>query len=146
MSRGFRPDPPAESATAPPPGIGWALFSFRGRMGRRSFFWASLLPIITFGLALAGVLAETNPITDEIESGFGIAMAFVLLAVLFIAPWIYAALAVKRLKDMDLPWPLVFVALVPFVALPAYAALCLIDGTDGPNKSGPRRNSRPWDK
>ena len=48
--------------------------------------------------------------------------------------------------DLDQPWLLVFIALVPFVAFLAYLALCLVDGTDGPNKNGPRRNSRPWDK
>lgn len=138
----------SEVRHAPPaPGIGWALFSFRGRMGRRSFFLSSLLPIIAFAIALFGILGETGYSDDgEVETTMGLVFAFGMMAVLFISPWIYAALTVKRLKDLDLPWPLVFVALVPFIALLAYIALCVIDGTPGPNKSGPRRNSRPWDQ
>ncbi|MEN0087052.1 MAG: DUF805 domain-containing protein [Pseudomonadota bacterium] len=131
----------------PAPGIAWALLSFRGRIGRRSFFLGSLLPIIAFAVALFGVLGETNyEEGGEIETTAGLVFAFVMIAVLFLSPWFYAALAVKRLKDLNLAWPLVFIVLVPFVALPAYVALCLIDGTDGPNPNGPRRNSRPWDE
>ncbi|MEM1364572.1 MAG: DUF805 domain-containing protein [Pseudomonadota bacterium] len=134
------------SISPPAPGIVWALLSFRGRMGRRAFFLGSLLPIIGFATSVAAVLSETNPLTNEVETTSGLVFAFLLLGILFSAPWVYAALVVKRLKDLNLAWPLMFLALIPLVALPAFAFLCLVDGTPGPNPNGPRRNSRPWDE
>jgi uncharacterized membrane protein YhaH (DUF805 family) len=129
------------------PGMMWVLFSFRGRLGRRSFFLGSLLPVIGFAIGLFGLLGEVDYASSfSVDTTTGINFVLLMMAALLISPWVYAALAVKRLKDLNLAWPLVFVVLVPFVALPAYIALCLIDGTDGSNPYGPRRNSRPWDK
>ena len=130
----------------PSPGILWALFSFRGRMGRKAFFWGSLLPVLAFVISVAALVDEIGlGEAAEVETTLGLIYSLIMVGTMPLGLFIYAAMGVKRLHDFDLSGFLILLAMVPFIALLAYLALCLIEGTSGPNRFGPRRNSRPDD-
>lgn len=105
------------------------LFSFRGRLRRRDYFFQSImLSILAAGI---GVLA-----------GFMMAMAETLALVLLIVflPALMIILTmpvVKRLHDLDVSGWFFLISFVPFLNMIMGLALLFVKGTTGPNKFGP---------
>lgn len=141
------------------------LFGLRGRMRRLHFF---LLLMSNQALALGAVtvafmIAWAGPrevgLTRETEE---VALGL-LLGLLALTSWIYVAIAVKRLHDLDCSgWHVVWITgaalgvtpmtrelpelpgmLVAFLSLAGVLWLVLARGTPGPNRFGPEPGAVP---
>ena len=71
-----------------------------------------------------------------------VVLALIYLLLFPTTLWIFAALSVKRLHDMGIAGWGALVVLFPAVAFIVFIILCWLNGTDGPNKYGPAKNSR----
>jgi len=112
-----------------------ALFGFKGRMRRRDFwtyvavFWAAYVALIAAG---AAALHAVSPFTPGRSAGICI------LASLPLVVWIYLALHIKRLHDINRPASTVISTLRPILGWICGVSECgLRDGTPGPNAYGP---------
>ncbi len=112
-----------------------ALFGFKGRMRRRDFwiyvavFWTAYIALIAGN---AAVLHAASPFTPGRSAGICI------LASLPLVVWIYLALHIKRLHDINRPALAVISTLRPILGwIWGFAECGLRDGTAGPNAYGP---------
>lgn len=108
----------------------WLLFSGSGRICRRTYllgiaFWMAVLAIPVTTAVNAG---ES---TARAVAGFGIILAL-LPAIASLA-----TLSVKRLHDIGLPSGLVFLLLVPGIAVVVLFGLVVWPSAIGPNRYGP---------
>ncbi len=116
---------------ASPAGMGWLFFSPAGRLGRLAFFLAWL-----FWLAVAGVpVAQIVAHRAEIGTPMVWSVVFILIAAVSVVSLVM--LAIKRLHDLNQPAPLAICLFIPALSIFAFAALCWLPGTPGPNPYGP---------
>ncbi|MFE1663323.1 DUF805 domain-containing protein [Microbacterium sp. P02] len=114
---------------APPvQGMGSAITSvfrhyvdFSGRAGRPEFwYWYLFNAILTIGTILLFVIGILLP--PVIWLGILAYLALALWGLVVFLPTL--ALEVRRLRDAALPWPLIFLAVVPFGSLVLIALWC----------------------
>lgn len=110
--------------------VRWALFSFKGRIARQSFWLGALLIFAIQGLIIARLVA-----TDD-----GAGPSFLWSLVLFfswpLSVWMSLALAIKRLHDMNASPFLAFAVLVPFLSMLLLLALAFMPSYAESNKHG----------
>lgn len=122
--------------------VKWLLFSFKGRIGRKSFLLAALL-LLLIQLAIfayiAGFATETTSGATSINSDSPL-----LMMVLFMLPitwlasaWCLLALAVKRLHDIGLPVALGLLLIIPGIAGLAWIVLAFLPSKQETNEHGP---------
>ncbi|MGG5821960.1 DUF805 domain-containing protein [Falsiroseomonas sp. HW251] len=124
------------------------LFGFRGRIGRTEY---AILSIGAFGVValMVPLLLVASMSGGEYGSGGLTGSGLLIVPIALAGLWIQAALAVRRLHDMDrAAWHLAWMVLVPLPAalLPTLAQLgvssmpwiwlCAAQGTEGPNRFG----------
>ena len=110
--------------------VRWALFSFKGRIARQSFWIGALLIIAVQGLILTRLLA-TN---DGQESS--IMWAITLFFSWPISIWMGLALAVKRLHDINASAFFAVLMFFPFLSTLLLLALAFVPSDREANKHG----------
>jgi uncharacterized membrane protein YhaH (DUF805 family) len=111
--------------------VGWALFGFRGRLGRQPFILGQLFMLSLFAVVIARILAVRNDENQTVVWG----LAF--LALCGVAFWSQVALVIKRLRDIGLPPLLALLLFVPIVNLIFVVILMFIPSTPGSSPQGP---------
>jgi uncharacterized membrane protein YhaH (DUF805 family) len=108
------------------------LFSFKGRIGRKTY-WLSILGIIVFWLLVGALTA----ITGGSGEPSALVMGFiVLLYIPFI--WICIAVPVKRWHDRNKSGWWVLIGFVPIIgAIWSFVENGCLAGDEGPNNYGP---------
>ena len=106
----------------------WFLFSLKGRISRKPFWFFNL--IVFIGAILLGMLTEVSHDINELSKS---QMMFII--------WIFwpsIAVQAKRWHDIDKSALWVFINFIPFVG-PLWALFQngFILGTPGPNRFGP---------
>jgi uncharacterized membrane protein YhaH (DUF805 family) len=113
----------------------WVFFRLSGRVSRAAYFLSSLL----LGMIPAFFFYQVMRYPEGSPGSQGWALCFL---VTFIASlWSHIALSVKRLHDVDRPGIIAVALFVPIVSIIAFIALCLLAGSLGPNRYGPRTNA-----
>jgi uncharacterized membrane protein YhaH (DUF805 family) len=112
----------------------WLFFGFRGRIDRKAFLLGGLaMMVITMFVLYRVSLAE------QLERGLDF-WSTIFAAVIFVSLWCQAALAAKRLHDMNQPGLFAVTMFVPVLNFFAFIALCFMKGTPGANKFGADSN------
>lgn len=121
-------------------GLGWLLFSSRGRIPRRTTWavWAGTCAV-TVGLEVVAMTVAICVFHDRDPPVLVLNVLVGLLIVVFVAIiWITFAVLLKRLHDRDKPVWWLFIILVPYVGiLWVLVELGCLRGTKGPNRYGP---------
>jgi uncharacterized membrane protein YhaH (DUF805 family) len=118
---------------------GQILFSFEGRVGRKTYWMFLIVVLVLFGLigAVAGGSAASATDPDAAAAAAS-KMATLMGVCSLIIIWPSLAIAVKRWHDVDKSGWWVLVGLVPAVGgLIALVFNGFIAGTPGPNQYGP---------
>lgn len=118
--------------------VRWALFSFKGRIARQSFWLGALFIIAVQGIILARLIA-TNETSDP-PIFWGLVMFFSWP----ISIWVGLALAVKRLHDINASPFFAVLIFFPFLSTLLLLALAFVPSYRESNKHGappfPRKN------
>jgi uncharacterized membrane protein YhaH (DUF805 family) len=116
-----------------------ALFSFRGRVSRSSF-WSVIIPIFLFNITL-GVMGVAISIAAQgraLSTGMSNAVVWTMLAglvaVMVAEMWISLATYAKRWHDIGHSGWMSLTLLIPFVGLLILGYLGFSPGAAGPNK------------
>lgn len=120
-------------------GLGWLLFSFEGRIPRRTFWLTSLA--VTFGTyALLGALVFAIAAPGESDGSVLPSIVLGMAAMLFYIPllWMSLALQVKRWHDRDKGGAWIFINFIPLIGpIWAFVEVGCLRGTVGANQFGP---------
>ena len=111
--------------------IKWVLFSFRGRIGRKSFWLAALGVVLIHAAIVAQILGARDESAEQALWGL------VLLAAWVVSAWIGLALAVKRLHDIGLPAVLAVLLIIQPIAFFAFLVLAFWPSLQATNQHGP---------
>src|SRR6056297_3657467 len=95
------------SDTSGPQSVQWALFSFKGRIVRKTFILGQLFMLSLFAVVFVQIVK-----TPE-HSGMFALWGLVLLGLMFVSAWSVAALSVKRLHDMGFPGVIAICVFIP---------------------------------
>ncbi|MCX6553138.1 MAG: DUF805 domain-containing protein, partial [Acidobacteria bacterium] len=119
-----------------------ALFSFRGRVSRSSF-WSVVIPILLFNITLGVIGAALIPAAAQrgwLNPGLPKAVYVFLLAGVFVVSvagtWIAFATYAKRWHDLGRSGWLSLTLLIPVVSLLVFGYLGFSPGTPDPNRCG----------
>lgn len=126
--------------------LNWLLFSFRGRISRKTFWLfqiAMMVVVIMLLMALGGDTLDLLSEQPQNEAAFNelMALAWKINIVLL---WPKLAVDVKRFQDRDRSWYWVLIQLIPMIGPIWYLieAGCL-PGTKGPNRFGSGDDNQP---
>lgn len=115
----------------PEPTVKWVLTSWRGRLGRRSYFLgAALLAVAQVYLFVAAAGMDSGVESDMLTLGFG--AIFLWLA----SAWALLAMSVKRLHDIGFSTKLSVLIFFPVLSLLFLIAMMLIPGSQETNEHG----------
>jgi uncharacterized membrane protein YhaH (DUF805 family) len=112
--------------------VWWALFSFRGRISRQSYFLGGALMLV-MQIYIMLNMAQADRNSQQVMAVWG----FVFLGFCIIAIFVVLALSVKRLHDLDLSPTWVILLFVPAVSLLFVAYLMFANGSQETNAHGP---------
>ena len=122
-------------------GLGWLLFSFKGRIPRRQF-WGALLGAglvieVLWFMAIMPIIAAQEDATNAMY-----VFAGVVYAILYIpATWTGLAIMAKRFHDRGKSGWWVLIQFVPLIGVFWLFIECgFLRGTVGPNQYGARPN------
>ncbi len=118
----------------PKPTIGWLYLSWKGRIGRQSYFLgAALILVVQFYILLqVGEAGEGNS-SRNIMAAWG----FVLIGYWIAACWAVLALTIKRIHDLGLRPLWVICLFIPMLAMLFVLYLMIKPGTRETNEHGP---------
>ena len=109
----------------------WLFFSFKGRIARQSYILSIIFMQILFGLVVYQIVrAEGNE--DKLAL-----WGLIFIALAGAAFWSGLALSVKRLHDLDLPWPLVILQFIPPIMWFFILFLMVMPSKQETNEHGP---------
>ncbi|MEE9276551.1 MAG: DUF805 domain-containing protein [bacterium] len=115
------------------------LFSFKGRIGRSTYWLRGVLPITVFELAMWLGVAIFQPLalqkgSDEI----GLISALILIVLGAAVTWAGLAIGVKRCHDRGRSAWFLLVSLIPIIgSIWVLIELGFLRGTEGGNRYGP---------
>lgn len=117
----------------------WLLFSFKGRINRRTF-WLFQLAIFIFSvvllLALGGDTLDALSQNQKDEAALNALMSLAWKINLVLL-WPKLAVDVKRFQDRDKSWYWIFIQLIPMIGPLWYLVEAgFIPGTQGDNRFG----------
>lgn len=126
-------------APSPTGGLGWLLFSFQGRIGRRQYWLGNLL--VALGIFFAGVGAGIclYVIRQSTDSALGkLVLVLVVAPLVILGLWWSLALTVKRWHDRNKSGLWTLILLLPYLgSLWTLIENGFLPGTVGPNDYGP---------
>ncbi len=119
-------------AALPEPTVKWVLFSWQGRLGRQSYFWAAMLLILVqiYMLTKAVGLDQDN---HEQMVGLGFGAIFIWVA----TAWAAYAMTLKRIHDIDWPSYFAFGIFLPMFSMLFIFAMMVVPGSPETNRHGP---------
>lgn len=126
-----RPGYAPEADRRDTPGLLWLFFGFTGRIARQSYALSILFQFILFSLCVYWAVAAGE---DQSRMTFA---GFAVMGVGFFNLWSGIALSVKRLNDLNLPWPLAVFIFVPGINLLMILFLALRESYPETNRHGP---------
>jgi uncharacterized membrane protein YhaH (DUF805 family) len=108
------------------------LFSFDGRLDRRTYRYARIVANLTFVFAIGGLNSQ---ILKSKDLTIGLLLVLVMLGLMGVMAWTTLAMQVKRRHDRDKSWPWLLVGFIPVVG-PIWVLVecCWLDGTRGYNR------------
>jgi uncharacterized membrane protein YhaH (DUF805 family) len=112
----------------------WLFFGFRGRINRKAFLLGGLAMLVVTMFVLYRVT-----LAEQLAQGLDF-WSTILAVVIFVSLWCQAALATKRLHDMNQPGLFAVTMFIPLVNFFAFIALCFMKGTPGANRFGADTN------
>jgi uncharacterized membrane protein YhaH (DUF805 family) len=112
----------------------WLFFGFRGRINRKAFLLGGLAMLVVTMFVLYRVT-----LAEQLAQGLDF-WSTILAVVIFVSLWCQAALAAKRLHDMNQPGLFAVTMFIPLVNFFAFIALCFMKGTQGANRFGADTN------
>ena len=113
--------------------VGWALFLWDGRIGRRIFILGTLFWMMTNAAVIAFVTGS-----DEISPGsFSLFLTTAGLSLLSLL-----MLGTKRLHDIGMPGIAATLLVIPAFSLIAFFLLCVWPSSGNANRYGPAANER----
>ena len=108
------------------------LFSFKGRIPRRSYWLWTILSTVAFLLPLAAVVGLLD--SEGIAQTIGIVL---LVPLIIFFSWTSLAIKVKRWHDHDKSWIWLFIGLIPYAGgILNLIFLGCLRGTFGHNRYG----------
>jgi uncharacterized membrane protein YhaH (DUF805 family) len=111
----------------------WLLFSFSGRLDRRTYRYARIVANLGFLFAFSALNAQL--VKSIGAPGVELGLVFTLLGLLGLMSWTTLAMQVKRRHDRDKSWPWLFVGFIPFIgSFWVLVETCWLDGTPGYNR------------
>ena len=114
----------------PPQGLLWILFSFNGRIPRRTYWGASILTTLAF---YAGIFAVVSLFGEDSEPS---ALIMLMLYIPYI--WASLAIAVKRWHDRDKSGWWILIGMIPVIGpIWQFIETGCLRGTVGRNQYGP---------
>jgi uncharacterized membrane protein YhaH (DUF805 family) len=113
--------------------VGWALFLWDGRIGRRVFILGTLFWMMTN----AGVIAFVTGSDDISPGSFSLFLGTASLSLLSLL-----MLGTKRLHDFGMPGVVAALLVVPAFSLIAFFLLCVWPSAVEANQYGPAANER----
>jgi len=120
------------TAPLPEPTVKWVLTSWRGRLGRRSYFWgAALLVVGQVYLFTTAFGMDNTDTSDMLTLGFGAIFLWAASA------WAIHAMSVKRLHDIGYSPMLSICLFIPGASFLFLIAMMLIPGSIKTNEHGP---------
>lgn len=121
-----------------PLSVKWLLFSFRGRIGRKSFLLAALfLMLIQLTLLSFAMSLYDNGVEDDSAQAGAALFGAVFLISWVVMAFSLLALTVKRLHDLSLPAILGVTLLIPGIAFFAWLFLAIAPSKQETNEHGP---------
>ena len=112
----------------------WLFFGFRGRIDRKAFLLGGLAMLVVTMFVLYRVT-----LAEQLARGLDF-WSTILAVVIFVSLWCQAALAAKRLHDMNQPGLFAVAMFIPLLNFFAFIALCFMKGTPGANRFGADSN------
>lgn len=141
----MQPDSPYQSPTTfePPPFLApqsntslskrQILFSFKGRIPRRTYWLWSILTVVSFILPLALLV----PLLDSKETALEATGLILFIPLLIVFIWASFAVRVKRWHDHDKSGVWLLIGMIPYVGgMISFIFLGCMRGTLGPNRYG----------
>lgn len=118
--------------------VKWALFSFKGRLSRKSFWLGALLMVLVQFAMFAAVagLADPQSGRTQLEDGPAILVGFAFMGMWIATAWAVLAMSVKRLHDLSMPGVLAILLLVPAIAFFAFLFLAFMPSRQETNRHG----------
>lgn len=115
--------------------VGWALFLWDGRIGRRVFILGTLFWMMTNAVVLAFIAGQS---ADDLSPGsFSLFLASAGLSLLSLL-----MLGTKRLHDIGMPGMVALLLLIPAFSLILFFVLCVWPSVDEDNRYGPGSDTR----
>jgi uncharacterized membrane protein YhaH (DUF805 family) len=114
------------------PSVWWALFSYRGRLGRKSYFLGGLLMLVVHIYIILN-LVQVDRNNREMMAVWG----FVLIGFWFVSLLAVLALTVKRLHDLNLSGAWAILLFIPAVTVIFVVFIMLKPGSRQNNAHGP---------
>ena len=110
--------------------VGWALFLWDGRIGRRVFILGTLFWMMTNAAVIAFVTGQS---ADDISAGsFSLFLTTASLSLVSLL-----MLGTKRLHDIGMPGPVSVLLLLPAFSLILFFVLCVWPSVEDDNRYGP---------
>ena len=110
--------------------VGWALFLWDGRIGRRVFILGTLFWMMTNAAVIAFVTGQS---ADDISPGsFSLFLTTASLSLVSLL-----MLGTKRLHDIGMPGPASVLLLLPAFSLVLFFVLCVWPSVEDDNRYGP---------
>ena len=127
------PEPPPPPALGTPHGhgLGWLLFSFRGRIPRSVFWITSILSTILFYFVIVVVAVIAGDAVPDV------ALAIVIVPLYVAMVWVSLAVTVKRWHDLDKSGWWILIGFLPIIGpIWQFVETGCLRGTVGPNAYG----------
>lgn len=113
------------------PDLKWLFFSRRGRIARQSYILAAIFLMLAIALILVQLVKAAN--TESVMALWGL----VLLIAGLLCTYCFAALSIKRLNDLSLPWYFVIALFVPTINYIFIGFMMFMSSKQETNEHGP---------
>ena len=110
------------------------LFSFRGRINRKTFWLGGILPVYVIGFALGALVPYMPSKANEVASG--LMLRVLILALLALLVYMWFAVIVKRCHDVGKSGWLSLLTLIPILGFVFFWWLGLSRGEPYANRHG----------
>ncbi len=120
------------STPPPEPTVAWVFLSWRGRLGRQSYFLGAALMLVA-QIYILIIAADTN----RDDGGQMMALGFGVVIFWLFCAFALLAMTIKRLHDVNLPPILAAALLVPMFSMILVVMMMALPGSQEHNEHGP---------
>jgi len=116
----------------PEPTVKWALFNWRGRLGRRSYGWGAALVLVIQIYIMINLMRADQGAENQMVTWGLVLMGFWLMAT-----WAILAMTIKRLHDLNVPAQFALGIFVPMLGMLFVLIMMILPGSRETNEHGP---------